>query len=260
MALHPRYNLSNFFSYLTNRVPTRRERAVLWYRLRCALLSDCTVEFRSVTLDLSHTELSDYLQAKFLLGRTYEDHEVELVEEYLFADTDVLELGSGVGYVSTIVNRSLDDAHHIAVEANEQLAPMLQNTKRLNDADFEVVNGVYKPGTDVQEFHVASNCFSSSMTAREDTEVDTTIEVPAVTLAELVEKFDIKQFQLVVDIEGAEFELIAEEREVLAKLCTQMIVEFHDFENTTIEESIDNLRAIGFEVVDATGDVYVLRQ
>jgi hypothetical protein len=83
MAVHPRYNLSNVLSYLSNRVPDRRDRAVLRYRLRYAMLGDCTVDFRSVVLNLSHGGLPDYLRAKFLLGGRYEDEEVRLVDDYL---------------------------------------------------------------------------------------------------------------------------------------------------------------------------------
>jgi FkbM family methyltransferase len=166
-----------------------------------------------------------------------------------------------VGYVSTVVNRHLSDGvRHVSVEANERLIPVLEDTRRLNDADFEVVNGVYKVGVDSHEFHLASNCFSSSTVHRDDTDIETTREVPAVTLAGLREKFDVGTFQLVADVEGAEFEMITEERELLEQYCRLLVVEFYDHGEGDVDDAIEDLRASGFDVVDSVGNVYVLRQ
>jgi FkbM family methyltransferase len=135
----------------------------------------------------------------------------------------IIELGAGTGYLTTLVNRTTDRTH-VAVEPNPHIFPILEETRRLNDADFTPVNAAYHPTEDTVEYP-ATKFFK---TATFDTDVDAdTSTLRTVSLEGLVREFGIERPLLHCDIEGAERLLFENEFGYLTDHCSGLLIEFH---------------------------------
>src|ERR1039457_6998889 len=71
-------------------------------------------------------------------------HEIEertIIRRCLPKNIPVVELGGGLGVVACLTNRTLENPeHHIVVEANPGMIPILERNRDLNGCKFQVVN------------------------------------------------------------------------------------------------------------------------
>lgn len=119
----------------------------------------------------------------------------------------VIELGAGIGYLSTVVCSNVSVEQYIAIEANPNLIPVIKETHRLNEVgDVTVMNGILSDGPEeVYEFYLRSEFWASSM--EPDSRPYERVEnVPRISASNLFKK--IKPSVLLIDIEGAEAELL----------------------------------------------------
>jgi FkbM family methyltransferase len=87
---------------------------------------------------------------------------------------------------------------------------------------------------------------------------DTAVEVPTVTLREILRRTGITDFDLVSDIEGAESAFLLQDPEVLRK-CQRAVIELHDatFDDRAVlmSELLDATVAVGLRVIRRHGPV-----
>src|SRR5260370_15394982 len=75
-------------------------------------------------------------RSAFVLGE-YEAGKRKLIREFLRSEDRVIELGGGIGVLSSLVNpRRIWRTHHLVVEANPELIPLLKLHRKLNRACF----------------------------------------------------------------------------------------------------------------------------
>jgi FkbM family methyltransferase len=168
------------------------------------------------------------VKALIALGM-YESAECRLVRQFLRSDLPVVEFGASIGYITGQIARR-HPPRQIAVEANPFLLPLIEDLLQLNE--FEGVRLIFGAidysGRDVTEF-----CVHSSNTAGALAGCDTTVhgavevQVPALTLHDLLAQEGVEQFALVCDIEGAERGMIMKEGPTVIRRCEQMIIELH---------------------------------
>lgn len=170
-----------------------------------------------------HPRIGNLVLAKIIRGR-YESDECRLIQEYVPANCNLVDLGAGIGFTSAFANRHVDDIRtHIAVEANPDISPVLQRTKELNECEFDIVPAAYTTADSSVMFARGLSLTRSSI-YRSEPNSET---IPSVTLRELVGEFDLSEFVLVADIEGAEQDLLNDELHLLTEHCPVVIVEFH---------------------------------
>jgi len=119
----------------------------------------------------------------------------------------VLELGAGVGLVSTIAAKKTDPKNVICVEANPGLLPLIAETHRINGvSDVTVLGGVAVAQDDGGEvsFYLREHFWASSMTPGPDARE---VKVPRVGIADLIARHAPQVLSM--DIEGAEAALMA---------------------------------------------------
>lgn len=134
----------------------------------------------------------------------------------------IVEIGSGVGYITTLMNRRTNKTH-IALEPNPTIFPLLSKTKELNDATFEPVHAAYHPSDKKVEFPTTK--FFKTVTY--DRSIENTTRISAMSLGEIIEEFELSGFHLHVDIEGSEELLLKEEMDILSHNCSSFSLEFH---------------------------------
>ncbi len=191
----------------------------------------------------------------------YERAEANFVNKYLPSSLDVIELGSSIGVVSSCIGKQLDHdgVRLICVEANPQLIHVLERNLKINANSVEhyVINAAIDySGKNEVSLEIGERTTDSKVTDSHFGSI-----VPALTLAQLCNQFDVKEFCLVADIEGKEWELLYSETELMRK-CQMIIMEIHsEFLNGTQLPSEmlanDIVGKLGYTVIDRRGDVFV---
>lgn len=210
------------------------------------------VTYRGVKLDLSNDVIDDSLKARFVLG-TYEDAEMRLIKRHLPSDTPVVDLGGGIGFISCFIANTLHGVPQIVVEANPNLIRTIETNRDLNGHDFSIKNVAYSPTGEELDFYLHKKFVGGS--AQRTTKNSVTID--GRRLESLLDEFEAKEFTLVSDIEGGEFELLDAELDFLTECCRALLIEFHDFTEAEIDSYRKKLEHAGFEAVETCGDVSV---
>jgi FkbM family methyltransferase len=216
---------------------------------------------RGCVIDTSSPVVTGEVKAMLLLGM-YESAEQRFVARYMRTDSDVVELGSSLGVVTSQIARRLQSGRRIvAVEANEALLPtILANVARnAPDAALTLVHAAIDyGGTSHVDLAVGAETFGSRVATEAGAR---TRRVPATTLEQLLARESIGDFVLVSDIEGAEAGVFAAAPGTLAR-CRQILCELHDTHHLgqafSADHMVDLLRTRhGFRLVDHFGNVAV---
>jgi FkbM family methyltransferase len=216
-----------------------------------------TVDLDGCTFGMKQIPQS-WLRLQLLRG-TYEDLERRAVAVHVDPALPVIELGACIGVVACIVNRRLHDpSAHVVVEANPNVLPILEENKRRNQCQFEILNAAIAYDR-ASVAYFPSGEFQGGSLRRLNR--DATATVPATSLKKIAEERGFAAFTLICDIEGHECEMVAHEAETV-KRARAIILETHgrmigEEKNT---EMLGRLRAAGFHVADEEAQVVVLKR
>jgi FkbM family methyltransferase len=151
----------------------------------------------------------------------YEQDEVQMLPTVLDPTLPLVELGAGIGVVSCIANRMLKDpTAHVAVEMHPDVLGILEVNRAMNMSRFEIL--------------------PMALTYEDDHRRDSPLrpwtpserllpggEPTAGRLSDIVDGRDWPQFNLVMDIEGMELQVIERELELVRDRVASISVELH---------------------------------
>lgn len=100
------------------------------------------------------------------------------------------------------------------------------------------------------ELNVGDAFWGASTNKNVDECTTESIEVEGVSISSLLRENNIDKFSLVANAEGAEYDLLYEEMEILKKMCEIMIVGFHDVEQYNINKTISHIQDNGFNRIE----------
>ncbi len=177
----------------------------------------------------------------------YEGGECAALREYLEPGDRVLELGSGIGLLSTVAATTQGVEAVTTVEANPELIPVIAETHRINGAtNVTLINGVVsaQPGTHL-DFYLRPDFWASSMEP-DSRAFKRVVSVPSFQIQDLIE--DKNPTVIVSDIEGAELGLFDHADLSGVRL---MILEFHPkvYGDTNLMAIIGMLATKGLHLV-----------
>ena len=201
---------------------------------------------------------SDEPTRRLLLRGEYEAPERIATKRYIRRDIPVVELGASLGVVSCLVNRRLRNRkNHVVVEANPALLPILAENRDRNRCEFDIVHGAAGAEGSTIRFYMGSDALNSSSLAR----TERSVEVPVISVAEIVKLRGFERCALVCDIEGAELNLLRAELATLQGHVEMFIVEFHPAINgqDSLEAACLLLRKHGFHKMWQQRDTLVFR-
>lgn len=199
-------------------------------------LNNNKIKFRDFNFSVPRKNTSP-----FFLGSCYfigtEQDEVLAIEKYLNKKAKVLELGGCLGFVSCFLNRKLENnKNHIVLEANPKLIPYLEMNKKTNECGYHIVNKIIS-NKKKNLFYVAKSIHSSSTKKRSKEEYI----IEGTTLVDLEKEYEMTFDTLVMDIEGAEFDLLTDTD--FSKLnITTIIFELHDFNGVLTSEQVNEIK------------------
>ncbi len=137
----------------------------------------------------------------------YEARETEAALRVVRNGDVVLELGGGIGYMSTLLATHRAPAHIHVFEANPALIPYIRAVHAENGVTNATVHhAILGPEAGTVPFHVRRNFLASSLSPQEGTEVLETIEIAQRAAAEVLA--ELRPTVLICDIEGAEADLL----------------------------------------------------
>jgi FkbM family methyltransferase len=154
----------------------------------------------------------DLINAKVKLkmqSGKYEIREAEAALKYLKGGERIVELGAGLGFMSTLIKTKRPPKSYVAIEADPRLVPYIKETHRLNGVSGVLVQNCLATSDPVMlergfaEFQVARTFWGSSyknVGANAET-----VRVEAVPLTNFLDNIDADV--LIADIEGGEVDL-----------------------------------------------------
>jgi len=160
-------------------------------------------------------------RSAFVLGE-YEATERRLIRQFLRENDRVIELGGCIGVLSCLVNSRLrSPTHHLVVEANPELIPLLKRHRELNRASFAIKECAVSTEPEVN-FAVHQLMTHGSVLAHGDTRL---MRVRGRSLADL--HYTHGPFSaLLIDVEGSELEILRASRDLL-RSYRLVIIELH---------------------------------
>ncbi|WP_432758202.1 hypothetical protein [Halobacterium salinarum] len=93
----------------------------------------------------------------------YEQQETEFITTYLRKDIPTIDLGSGIGYTTCLIDNYVDNSVSVfGIEANKGLIPVIKRNRELNSGNFRVIHSAYDSQNDTVDFQIAEDFWSSS--------------------------------------------------------------------------------------------------
>ncbi len=216
------------------------------------------------TFSLDSRAIPTGLKALFLFNR-YERAERDALRRHLDPLLPVVEFGGSLGVVACILNRLLKEpTRHVVIEANAAMLPVLEENKRRNDCQFQVMHRAIAYGAPTVTFFEDDDFLQGSVLSGRtgyEGRPRREVSVTAVSLREIVDSHAFDRCTLVCDIEGAEIHLVEHELGILRDRVHTMIMETHPgaVGAESVQRMMDALQNAGFEQVGGEAETVVLR-
>ena len=159
------------------------------------------LSFNGIKLNISDNLEKNVLRTLYV--GDYEKRELETVKSQLESDDVVMELGTGLGLISSFCASKIGSEKVFTYEANPQLEPYIRNNYKLNNVSPNLNIVMLGKSSGSQSFYVNKEFWASS-TVRQSYE-DKEITIPVKSFNEEIRK--INPTLLIIDIEGGEYEL-----------------------------------------------------
>lgn len=160
-----------------------------------------------IKLSVPDTMLNDRLRGK-LSGGGYEAHEAHAAQMRLRPGNRVLELGAGVGYISSVCAAITGPDNVVTVEANPEMLPVIRgNLERNGYSGVQLIHGAVaalEGDQDTIEFDPKKTFWAGKL-ADMESDPDTVVSVPVLRLPDLLARH--RPHVVIMDIEGAEQQL-----------------------------------------------------
>jgi FkbM family methyltransferase len=189
----------------------------------------------------------------------YEKNEIFLISKHLNSNAVVLELGGCIGVVSNKLNSLLfNKMNHVVLEPNIIVSEFLTKNREINNSSYFIENTVISNDKFI-DFFIYDDVLWSSFFNR-NTKLDKKISIETTNIISLKNKYNLIFDTLVLDIEGAELELLIDNSFI--NNFISVFVEFHRdvYGNIGYEKCKSSLIANNFEFIERKGDVEFWRK
>jgi len=160
-----------------------------------------------IVLPIDRSVLSPHMELTLAAGR-YERRERALSARIVRPGDVVLELGAGLGFLSSYLRKFTGAGKIVCVEANPNLIPYINRVHAVNAIDrIELLNGVVLPRPDGAAsipFYCRRDFWASSLDP--SSPFESVVSVGALSFPDILDRY--RPDVLVMDIEGGEVELL----------------------------------------------------
>lgn len=217
------------------------------------IINPKSIVLAGVKIDLNDPIITPSIK-QFMYSESYEGGEIEILKNTLSASDIVMEIGAGIGFLSSYIAKRIGSGRVVAYEANPALIQSIQNTYMINNVSPIIKNAILSDSSGVVDFFIEKNYWSSSLIRRsEDAE------------KVIINKLDINQellimdfSYLIMDIEGGEQYLIPEIKSF--KNIRKILIDLHPhvIGNKNVSNVIQKILEAGFslDISKCRGDVF----
>ena len=220
-------------------------------------LAKSSITRDGILIDIRSKLVSNKTIASFFFN-SYESSERRFIRKYLRKDLPVIEIGSSIGIVSSLIGKITEQIVY-CIEANPQLIPIIEQNLRLNKVEnFQVFN--YAVGDSTSDFLYFQKGETNIHGKVYNHQMENSVRVPVTSISSFKYQHQIEEFVLVSDIEGAEIYVLKNDLQSLQS-CQQIIIETHDTRLNGVEYKYQQLKELiissGFNLIDSYGPNYV---
>lgn len=202
---------------------------------------------------------------KFLMRfNIYEKKERSLLND-MFDDTDVIEAGAGVGLISMYIKKKIDKKKLIMVEPNTKMNEIIINNFLINNFKKEDINILNYGLSNTERQNVIFQKFESDMANTISNETldynlkkQNTETIETISINSIVKKYNLKKFQLILDIEGEEVNVIKNNNEWIDN-CNCILLENH-LPKIKLNELNNYIINKGFKIVQKKENVFLFKK
>ena len=193
-----------------------------------------------------------------LINGTYEEDEARSADRCVRKGFRVLELGTGIGYVTAICARRAGPENVLSVEANPDLLPVAEANLARNGLSgvtllHGAVTGPVEEGA-TAEFALAEGFTASSLSGK-----GRGVRVPLVSIHDLIRAH--KPHVVLMDVEGAEADMFNRPWKCPLRFC---VMELHPrkYHARTIKKIVDVMSAMDmtYDPVTSRGKILGFRK
>ena len=203
-----------------------------------------------------YSQVTDIESASIFWG-FWESAEIRFSKKYA-TSANIIELGSSIGATLGVLANLRKNTKFICVEASEKNFMKLQHLQQQlsKDNEYILINKAIAHGVEKVSF-----VHSSTVSSRIDLEdEDPSNFISAITLSDILSENKItNQFCLITDIEGEEAEIFFKD-EASLDMCEIVIAELEDTPSYSIDDQIEKLLSLGFNLTERYGNVVAMRR
>jgi len=144
-----------------------------------------------------------YSVLRFIDDGSYENEEAAIVLAKLELSDKVLELGTGIGFISALCAKKVGDQSVYTYEANPDMIPVIRKLYRINNVAPQFRNALLSSNEDQTHFFTNKN-FLASTQKKSDTKRNQ-VQVPVLPLNTTIAA--LNPTYLIMDIEGNEYDI-----------------------------------------------------
>lgn len=144
---------------------------------------------------------------KAIENGSYEGKEAREIDRIVQQGERILEVGAGLGFISSIASKNDKVESVMAIEANPNLISYIKNVHKINNTkNIEVINGILSNSTKERatNFYIRNDFWASSLSPKPENFIKT-VTVPVYSLSEIIESY--RPTLIICDIEGGELDL-----------------------------------------------------
>lgn len=199
--------------------------------------------------------------------KIYERAEIRFIEKYFEKGYDVVEFGSSIGVVSCFLKSLMSVENKlVCVEAYPNLSKIVKINLELNHLDKNsfVVNAAlvsqknrnqifFNPGISNTTGHISIKNISKK-----------SIKIKSITIDRILNNFNFDKYIMVMDIEGAEIEILLSNNTCF-KNCKLLFIELHRIKHNGVLYNVDDMINIlidkyHFSLLDRNDNVCVFNK
>lgn len=156
----------------------------------------------------------------FIYSGAYEGEEVAILMKALKSTDKVLEIGSGLGFLTVFCAKRIGSENVVAYEANPLLIDKIKENFSLNNVDLDIRNAILSDADSEIDLFIEDSFWSSSTVRRSDEAK--VVRVKTKNINDIL--LDSRSNFLIIDIEGGEKQLIYK---INFNLVDKLLIEIH---------------------------------
>ena len=200
--------------------------------------------------------------SKFLMKFDLYEKKERVMLQKMLDNTDIIEAGAGIGLISMYLKKKSKNKKLIMIEPNQKMNNLIHNNFNINKFNLDELEILNYALSDSEKEKVEFQTYESDMANTISNQaLDYNFKkknvdyVDTISLNYIIEKYQIKNFQLVLDIEGEEINVIKKNNAWLDK-CASILLENH-LPKKDLNELNSYILNKGFSLIDKKENVFL---